>query len=45
MHLSKNLKGRLLGLVVGTIGKGVIAKAFVNCVKAIEARNGAARAG
>jgi len=39
----KNLKGRLLGLVVGTIGKGVLEKAFANSVKAIEARNGAAR--
>ena len=39
----KNLKGRLLGLVVGTIGKGVLEKAFVNSVKAIEARNGEAR--
>jgi hypothetical protein len=36
----KNIKGRLLGLVVGTIGKGVIEKAFANTVKAIEARNG-----
>jgi len=35
----KTLKGRLLGLVVGTIGKGVLEKAFVNSVKAIEARN------
>jgi len=39
----KNLKGWLLGLVVGTIGKGVLEKAFVNSVKAIEARNGAAK--
>jgi len=39
----KNLKGRLLGLVVGTIGKGVLEKAFVNSVKAIEARNGTVR--
>src|SRR5262249_15798433 len=39
----KNLKGRLLGLVLGTIGKGVLKKAFVNSVKAIEARSGAAR--
>ena len=39
----KNLKGWLLGLVVGTIGKSVLEKAFVNSVKAIEARNGAAR--
>jgi len=36
----KNLKGRLLGLVVGTIGRSVLEKAFVNSVKAIEARNG-----
>src|SRR5215813_11880776 len=40
----KNLKGRLLGLVVGTIGKSVLEKAFVNSVKAIEARNSPARA-
>ena len=39
----KNLKGRLLGLVVGTVGKGVLEKAFVNSVKAIEARNGTGR--
>jgi hypothetical protein len=39
----KNLKGWLLGLVLGTIGKGVLGKAFVNSVKAIEARNGAAK--
>jgi hypothetical protein len=39
----KNLKGRLLGFAVGTIGKGVLEKAFVNSVKAIEARNGEAR--
>jgi len=35
----KNLKGWLLGIVVGTIGKGVLEKAFRNSVKAIEARN------
>jgi hypothetical protein len=40
----KNLKGRLLGFVVGTIGKGVLKKAFENSVRAIEARNDAARA-
>jgi len=39
----KNVKGKLLGLVVGTVGKGVLEKAFQNSVKAIEARNGAAR--
>ncbi len=41
----KNLKGQLLGLVLGTIGKGVLEKAFLNSVKAIEARNGAAKEG
>jgi hypothetical protein len=35
----KNLKGWLLGLVVGTIGRSVLEKAFANSVKAIEARN------
>jgi hypothetical protein len=35
----KNLKGRFLGVVLGTIGKGVLEKAFVNSVKAIEERN------
>jgi hypothetical protein len=39
----KNLKGWFLGFVVGTIGKGVLEKAFVNSVKAIEARNSEAR--
>jgi hypothetical protein len=39
----KNLKGRLLGLVLGTVGKGVLKKAFVNSVKAIEARQSAAK--
>ena len=40
----KNLKGRLLGLLLGTIGTGVLKKAFANSVKAIEARNSTARA-
>jgi hypothetical protein len=35
----KNLKGRALGIVLGTIGKGVLRKAFDNSVRAIEARN------
>jgi hypothetical protein len=34
----------LLGFVVGTIGTGVLKKAFENSVRAIEARNGGARA-
>ena len=41
----KNLKGRLLGLVVGTVGKGVLEKAFEQSVRAIEARNGGAQGG
>jgi hypothetical protein len=40
----KTLKGRLLGLVLGSVGKGVLKKAFVNSVKAVEARDGAAAA-
>ena len=39
----KNLKGRLLGFVLGTIGKQVLEKAFQNSVKAIEALNGATK--
>jgi hypothetical protein len=35
----KNLRGRLLGFVLGTIGRRVLAKAFENSVTAIEARN------
>ena len=35
----KNLKGRLLGLVLGTVGKGRLEGAFQKAVKAIEARN------
>src|ERR1043165_2917080 len=35
----KNLKGRLLGVVLGTIGRRVLERAFENSVKAIEARN------
>jgi hypothetical protein len=35
----KNLKGRLLGFVVGTVGKGRLEKAFGKTIKAIEDRN------
>jgi hypothetical protein len=35
----KNIKGRALGLVLGTVGRGVLRKAFAKTVKAIEARN------
>ena len=38
----KNLRGWLLGFILGTIGKRVLEKAFENSVKAIEARNGKA---
>ena len=41
----KNLKGRLLGLVLRTIGKSVLEKAFLNSVKAIEDQSGAANEG
>ena len=40
----KNLFGWVLGFVLGTIGRGVLRKAFENSVKAIEARNSTARA-
>src|SRR5262245_24541664 len=35
----KNLKGRVLGLILGTIGRRVLERAFENTVRAIEARN------
>src|SRR6516225_10325200 len=41
----KNLKGKMLGFVLRTVGKSVLEKAFVSSVKAIEARNGAERVG
>jgi hypothetical protein len=40
----KNAKGRFLALVLGTVGKGVLGKAFANSVNAIEARSGGAAA-
>jgi hypothetical protein len=40
----KNLKGRLLGIVLGTVGKGRLKSAFEKAVKVIEARNEGARA-
>jgi hypothetical protein len=35
----KNLKGRFLGIVLGTVGKGRLESAFGKFVKAVEARN------
>ena len=40
----KNLKGRGLALVLGTVGKGVLRKAFATTVKAVEERNDGAGA-
>ena len=40
----KNLKGRLLGVVLGTVGKRVLGTAFENSVTAIEASNNGANA-
>jgi hypothetical protein len=42
VRAGKTLKGRFLGVVLGSVGKGVLAKAFTNSVKVIEARNAAA---
>jgi hypothetical protein len=39
----KNFKGRAVGAVVGTVGKGVLAKALKSTIKAVEARNTPAR--
>ncbi len=39
----KNLKGWLLGLVLGTVGRRVLKKAFTNSVKAVEARTSTSR--
>jgi hypothetical protein len=39
----KNLGGRVLGFVIGIIGKGRLRKDFGKTVKAIETRNNGAR--
>lgn len=41
----KTLKGKLIGVVVDTVGKGKLKKAFDGTVKAIEARDGGTSAG
>jgi len=38
----KNLKGRVLGFILRTVGRSVLEKAFENSVKAVEARSTAA---
>ena len=38
VHEGKNLKGRVLGFVLRTVGKRVLEKAFENSVKAVETR-------
>jgi hypothetical protein len=40
----KNLKGKALAVVLGSVGKGVLEKEFVKSVKAIEARTDKAAA-
>ena len=40
----KNPKGKLLGAVLGTVGKGVLSKAFAQSVNAIETRDNGASA-
>ncbi len=40
----KNFKGRFLGLVLGSVGKSKLTKAFHSSVKAIEARDYPAKA-
>jgi hypothetical protein len=39
----KNLMGSALGLLLRTVGRGVLRRRFENLVKAIEARNGVAQ--
>lgn len=36
----KNIKGKVVGALVSTVGKRVLTKAFAQTVRAIEARNG-----
>ncbi|NUP06807.1 MAG: hypothetical protein HOW73_12205 [Polyangiaceae bacterium] len=39
----KNIKGKLLEAVVGTVGKGIFAKSFEKSIKAMEARSNGAK--
>lgn len=38
----KNFKGKALGVVLGSVGKGVLKKAFAGSVRAVEARSNGA---
>ncbi|MFM0339509.1 hypothetical protein [Paraburkholderia fungorum] len=38
----KNIRGQVLGFVLGTIGRSVLDKAFAKSIKVIEVRNGVA---
>ena len=40
----KNVKGKMLGVVLGSVGKGILAKELAKTVKAIEARGDSTRA-
>ena len=40
----KNVKGKMLGIVLGSVGKGVLAKELAKTVKAVEARGDSAPA-
>jgi hypothetical protein len=42
VHEGRNVKGRLLGLVLGTVGKRFLVRGFGEIVRAIEARHFAA---
>jgi hypothetical protein len=41
----KNLKGRVLAIVLGTVGKSVLVKAFDQTLKAVEGRDATTEAG
>jgi hypothetical protein len=44
LRAASHPKGRVLGIVLGSVGKSKLEKAFGNTVKAIEARNAGATA-
>lgn len=44
VRAGENIKGRLLGLLLGTVGKRALAKELAKTARAIEARNNVTRA-